>query len=286
MRYALNIGAGGEGRDPLAMAELAVLAEDSGWDAMLLEDYVVYGTAYGGPAPPTYDPWIVLAAMAMATTRIRLGTDVTPVPRRRPWYLAEQAVTLDHLSGGRVVLGVGAGDVHDPGFGGVGEPTDPRTRAQRLDEGLAVIDALWTGEPVEFAGTHYRVDGLQLRATPVQRPRIPIWVGGDFRLAGVRRRVSRWDGSVACVACGDDGERPLDAGEIAGLLELVRETRGDAHGFDVCVGTGERPDDWDAEREHIGTVAAAGATWWYEWIPPCDAETTTKMIARGPLRID
>lgn len=282
MRYALNIGAGGAGRDPLAMAELAVLAEDSGWDAMLLEDYVVYG----GAGTPTYDPWIVLAAMAMATTHLRLGTDVTPVPRRRPWYLAEQAVTLDHLSGGRVVLGVGAGDVHDPGFGAVGEPSDARTRAQRLDEGLAVISALWTGEPVEFAGTHYRIDGLRLRARPVQRPRIPIWVGGDFRLPGVRRRVGRWDGSVACVACGEDDERPLDAAEITALRALVRETRGDDGGFDVCVGTGERPDDWDAEREHIRAVAAAGATWWYEWIPPADPDTTRKAIARGPLRID
>ena len=133
MQYSVTIGAAGESRDPRTMAELAALAERSGWDAMLLEDYVVYRGQHG---TPTYDPWVVLAAMAMATTRIRLGTNVTPLPRRRPWKLAAETVTLDHLSGGRLILGVGLGDLSDPGFAPVGECTDRRTQAELLDEGL------------------------------------------------------------------------------------------------------------------------------------------------------
>src|SRR5215831_5827003 len=107
MRSMVSIGAAGPGRDPRSMADLAALAEASGWDAITLEDYLVY---QGHVGMPTYDPWVTLAAMAMSTTRILLGTLVTPLPRRRPWRLASEAVTLDHLSGGRVILGIGAGD--------------------------------------------------------------------------------------------------------------------------------------------------------------------------------
>jgi len=122
VRYFINIGAAGPGRDPRTMAALAALAEASGWDGVLLEDYLVYQNQVG---TPTYDPWVTLAAMAVATTRILLGTLVTPLPRRRPWKLASEAVTLDHLSGGRVILGVGAGDAHDPSFAAAGEPSSP-----------------------------------------------------------------------------------------------------------------------------------------------------------------
>src|SRR5215472_4975340 len=162
MRYGVTIGAAGEARDPRAMADLAALAEASGWDAVFLEDYVVYR---GQGGVPTYDPWVVLAAMAMVTTTIRLGTNVTPLPRRRPWKLACEAVSLDHLSGGRLVLGVGLGDLGDPGFASVGECTDRRTQAEMLDEGLDLLDRLWTGEPVSYEGRHYRVGGLRLSPT-------------------------------------------------------------------------------------------------------------------------
>ena len=170
------------------------MAEDCGWDAVFLEDYLVY---QGDTSQPTYDPWICLAAMASATSRIKLGTTVTPVPRRRPWKLAAEAVALDHLSGGRFILGVGIGDPGDPFLAGVGEPTEPRVLAEMLDESLEIITALWTGEPVYFEGKHYRLDGVQLTARPVQQPRIPIWVGGNFLVPAVRRRILRWDGSTA-----------------------------------------------------------------------------------------
>src|SRR5262245_50274799 len=121
MRFSVTVGAVGDGRDPAGLARLAELAEASGWDAVFLEDYL----DYQGMGLPTYDPWVCLAAMAAATSQIRLGTTVTPVPRRRPWELAAQAVAVDWLSAGRLILGVGAGDAADPGFAAVGEPVQP-----------------------------------------------------------------------------------------------------------------------------------------------------------------
>jgi alkanesulfonate monooxygenase SsuD/methylene tetrahydromethanopterin reductase-like flavin-dependent oxidoreductase (luciferase family) len=185
MRFSVTFGAVGPGRDPRGLAELARLAEDAGWDAVFLEDYLVY---QGDASLPTYDPWISLAAMASATSSIRLGTTVTPVPRRRPWKLAAEAVALDHLSGGRLILGVGLGDPSDPFLGSVGEPTDPSVLAEKLDEALTVIDALWTGESVHHSGTHYNLDGVELTARPLQRPRIPIWVGGNLLVPAVPNR--------------------------------------------------------------------------------------------------
>src|SRR5436190_24311266 len=119
-----------------------------------------------------------MAAMATRTRRVRIGALVTPLARRRPWKVARETVTLDHLSGGRLVLAVGLGALDDGGFGKVGEPTDPRTRAERLDESLAILTGLWTGLPFGFQGRHYQVDEMTFSPGPVQRPRIPIWVAG------------------------------------------------------------------------------------------------------------
>jgi hypothetical protein len=284
VRYMVNIGAAGPGRDPRTMAKLAAQAETAGWDGILLEDYLVYQGQLG---TPTYDPWVVLAAMAMATTRVRLGTLVTPVPRRRPWKLASEAVTLDYLSEGRLILGVGAGDSREPSFTAVGEPTEPRVLAERLDEGLAILAGLWSSETVSYQGQHYHIDGLRLSPSPLQQPRIPIWVGGDWLVKGVQRRLTRWDG--CCVYKGTPGtetDRPLTPDDVRAIVSLVEQERGTAEGFAVCVGGRERWTDWDQERDHIRSLATAGATWWNEWVPLADPEQTWAAISRGPLRID
>jgi alkanesulfonate monooxygenase SsuD/methylene tetrahydromethanopterin reductase-like flavin-dependent oxidoreductase (luciferase family) len=208
--------------------------------------------------------------MAMAATRIRLGTTVTPVPRRRPWKLASEALTLDHLSGGRLVLGVSAGELSDPGFTGTGEPTSATTRAELLDEGLEIIAGLWSGKPVSHRGKHYRVEGLRLSPQPIQKPRIPIWVGGDWRAAVVRRRVARWDGSCA--------HNVVSADDVRAIRTLVERERGSAEGFDVKVGGIRDP-------EHMRALAEAGATWWNDWMPPGDPGATRRAIEQGPLRV-
>ncbi len=220
MKFSVTLGAVGDDRHPAELARLAALAEASGWDAMFLEDYV----DYQGTGLPTWDVWVCLAAIASATSRITLGPTVTPVPRRRAWELAAQAVALDHLSGGRLVLGVGAGDIADPGFAAAGIPAAGAAGlARRLDEGLETIAGLWSG-----ADTILPEGGrLKLSAVPLQKPRIPIWIGGDLRRPGVRRRLTSWDG--ACVY----RERALDPDDIHDIAELVRAARGDVSGFDI-----------------------------------------------------
>ena len=258
VKFSVTLGAAGDGRDPAALAALARLTEESGWDALFLEDYV----DYQGTGLPTYDTWVCLAAIASVTTRIKLGPTVTPVPRRRPWELAAQAVAVDHLSAGRLILGVGAGDTSDAGFRATGDPADAATLAERLDEGLELITALWSGQEVHHEGPHYRLDGLRLAATPVQSPRIPIWIGGNLNRPGVRRRLARWDGACAYA------DEPLTPQDIRGLRALT--PRAD---FDIKA---------SGSPELIPEFAAAGATWWGRWIAPADLATTQAIIAAGP----
>ncbi|NEA37378.1 LLM class flavin-dependent oxidoreductase [Streptomyces sp. SID13031] len=264
MRFSVTFGAVGAGRDPRGLAELARIAEDCGWDGVFLEDYLVY---QGEASLPTYDPWICLAAMACATSTIKLGTTVTPVPRRHPWKLAAEAVALDHLSGGRMILGVGIGDPGDPFLSG-----EPRVLAEMLDESLEIIAALWTGEPVHYAGKHYRLDGAQLSAVPVQEPRIPIWVGGNFLVPSVRRRILRWDGSAAYKGATDSPQQitPED------VRELLAE-RGETDGFEVKV----RLSDGDPRA-----FTEAGATWQGRWIAPGPPAEAHEILRAGPPRIN
>ncbi|TDD43127.1 LLM class flavin-dependent oxidoreductase, partial [Kribbella antibiotica] len=234
-------------------------AEESGWDGVFLEDYLVY---QGDASEPTWDPWVCLAAMAIATSRIRIGMTVTPLPRRSPWTVAAEAVALDHLSDGRFVLGVGIGDPGDPFM----PQHSPRVLAEMLDEGLEVIDRLWSGEPVTFAGKHYQVDGAQLTARPLQQPRIPVWVGGNLLIPAVRRRILRWDGSCAYKGS-TDAPQQLTPDDIR---ELLAE-RGSPDGFEVKVSGGDP-----------AAFAAAGATWWGRWIPPLPVEETLAIVRSGP----
>lgn len=231
--------------------------EDAGWDALFLEDYLVY---QGDASRPTYDPWICLAAMATATERIRIGTTVTPLPRRRPWKVAAEAVALDHLTNGRLVLGVGIGDPGDPFLDG--QP--PKVLAEMLDEGLALIDRLWTGQPVSFAGKHYHLERAQLTARPVQEPRIPLWIGGNMLVPAVRRRILRWDGSCAYKGS-TDAPQQITPDDVRALLA----ERGGP--FDVKVSGGDP-----------AAFAEAGATWWGRWIPPLPAAETLAIVRQGP----
>ena len=169
MRSAIDMSAIGAWGSPRQMSELAALAERSGWDGLFLEDYVMHAEGFD-----CYDPWVTLAAIATATERIRIGVHVVPLPRRRPWKVAAEALSIDHLSGGRMILGVGSGDITAPDMIPVGEEADGRIRGEMLDEALDVIDGLWTGEPFTHRGAHYQLDGVTLRPRPVQRPRIPI----------------------------------------------------------------------------------------------------------------
>jgi len=280
LKYGLDISPAGALGDPRSMAELAALAERSGWDGVFVEDYLCHWS--GGP---TYDPWVTLAAMAVATERVLLGPMVTPLPRRRPQKLAAEAVALDHLSGGRVILGVGAGDPTSADLNRFGEETDARRRAAMLDEQLDVIVGLWSGEAFSHEGEFSRVDSVTMLPTPLQQPRIPIWIGGQLTRRGPFERAARWDGS-----CLYRVEPPVwddvTPGDIRRLLDRVREVQG-IRRYDVVVGGRGLRDDLDAEREYVRSIADAGATWWCEFLSP--EKEPAELLGRietGPLRVD
>ena len=197
MQYGLSLPTGGECGDPTFLLELAVRAESAGWDGLFLQDYVCYS---GDPAASTCNVWCVLAAVAIRTERLRLGTEVTPITRRRPWNVAREAAAIDQLSNGRMILGVGLGDTGeavgvDASFACFAEESDPRTRGVMLDEALDVVAGLWRGEQFTYHGEHYTVEAVTFAPRPVQQPRIPIWIGGGYPNPRPTRRALRWDGS-------------------------------------------------------------------------------------------
>jgi alkanesulfonate monooxygenase SsuD/methylene tetrahydromethanopterin reductase-like flavin-dependent oxidoreductase (luciferase family) len=286
VKYGLDMASAGAAGDAHTMGELAQIAEESGWDGIFLEDYIIWQSHLD---VPTYDPWITLATMAMRTQRIRLGTMVTPIARRRPWKLAQELVTLDHLSNGRMILGVGLGDTGesigtDLSFAHFGEVLDLKKRARLLDEGIEVITRVWRGEQFSFNGEFYNIHDVQMLPQPVQQPRIPIWVGGGYPNRGPVTRTLRWDGSCLYKQKG----HWMQPEDVRALRERVITQRGTTDGYDITVGGAPRWEDEQKQRAYLESVASEGVTWWHEYVPPDvgDFEVQRKMIERGPLRID
>ena len=211
--------------DPRLLAELAMHAEASAWDGLFLWDHV----AYRPPVRAVADPWVALSAIACATSRLRLGPMVTPLSRRRVHKLARETVTLDHLSEGRLTLGVGLGSDRSGELTEFDEVVDPRERAALLDAGLDRLAAYWGGE---------------FEPVPVQQPRIPVWVAARWPSRRPVRRAARWDGLFPIELPG-----PGQLTELAGELAELR----DGGDFDLIVeiAPAEDPAPW----------AAAGATW-------------------------
>ena len=264
MRFAVNVHNFGEFVDIRRLAELAKEAEDNGWDGFFLWDHIHF------MQQPMIDPWVALAAIAAATSRIRIGTMITPLPRRRPWKLARETTSIDQLSGGRLILGVGLGYPPDKEFARLGEDADDRIRAQKLDEGLDILTGLWSGEPFSYEGEHYQLDNVTFLPRPVQQPRIPIWVAGIWPAKRPFRRAARYDGA-APIMIGPSGEpKLLSPDELANVVAYVRRHRDGDDVFDVSVAA-SIPTNRAEARDVVDAFAAAGATWLQEWQPSPDA---------------
>jgi alkanesulfonate monooxygenase SsuD/methylene tetrahydromethanopterin reductase-like flavin-dependent oxidoreductase (luciferase family) len=279
MRYGIDVPNLDEFHDPRAVADLARRAEDAGWDGFFVWDHVNRERPHR-----TADPWVLLTAVALATERIRIGPMVTPVARRRPGTLARQVTSVDRLSGGRLVLGVGLGSTLAAEFGAWGEPTDPKVVATRLDEGLDVLTGLWSGEPFSYAGEQLTVSDVTFQPTPVNgRP--PIWVAGVWPNTAPMRRAARWDGVVPLVRDGAGGPREPTAAEIREIAGYVTERRGGTGGYDVVAVGGTRPGD-PAGVAKVAEMQAAGATWWLEGYEPDEGEyaAALRRIEAGPPR--
>jgi len=252
------------GEDPAALIELGVEAEQAGFDGFFLWDHIVFSNS--GDGPPIVDPWLILAAVAARTHRIKIGTMITPVPRRRPWQLARVTTTLDRLSGGRVILGVGIGSPAYGDFGIFGEPTSERERAELLDEGLAVLAGLWSGERFSYSGRHFTVGPVRFTPLPVQRPRIPVWVGGVLPASRPIARAARWDGMVPIRFDDRSLIRPT-ASDIAATADRIAAIRGEQSGFDLVVWA-EVAKVPDEVADLAAVYIQAGATWWIETARP------------------
>ncbi|HZA79534.1 MAG TPA: LLM class flavin-dependent oxidoreductase [Acidimicrobiales bacterium] len=255
--------------DPTVVASLAREAEEAGWDGFFLWDQI----RWRQPVKAVGDTQVALAAIATGTERIRFGPLVTPLARRRPAKVARETAALDVLSGGRLTLGVGLGSDRYAGeFSATGEEVDDRRRARMLDESLEILEAAWSGEPVQHRGEHYTVDGVRFLPRPVQRPRVPIWVGGLAGNTRPLRRAVRYEGFFPV-----NLDHPEQLAEIVAQLSVLRDSYAASPArhepYDVIVELDPGVDP--------GPYADAGATWWLLAWP---SESISVDLLRGAIR--
>lgn len=275
MRCAVGLPNVGDYGDPSLLAELARRAEAAGWDGVFIWDHVVYRE----PGWPAADPWVTAGAIAASTERVRLGVLVTPLARRRPWKVARETASLDVLSGGRIVVGAGLGSQGPAEFAAFGDEADPRVRAERLDEGLDILTGLWSGEPFSYEGRHHRVERTIFLPRPVQRPRPPVWIAGQWPRRPAFRRAARYDGMFPVFEGVGNAEMPPPK-RLAEAVRYTQEHRDTDAPFDVALeGRSEGPDP-----DRVAAYEAVGLTWWIEklgWFRgPVDA--MRERIERGP----
>jgi len=300
MRYGVNIPPFAEFADVRALAELAREAEAAGWDGFFIWDHMMFG----GLA--IADPWVALTAIALATSHIRIGSMVTPLPRRRPVKLARETVTLDHLSNGRLILGVGIG-AGPWEYDYLGEEGDPKVRGEMLDEGLEVLTRIWSGEPFSFEGKHYSIhgtSGMQQSNAPgdarfqpptLQQPRIPIWVAGMWPNKPPFRRAAHWDGVFPILATTSLDGLPLAPAELRQIAAYTLAHRTSDAPFEVVVSGQATSDGVAWPNGSVADYAGAGATWWIEDIipwrfgwqeqGPWPVEAMRERVRHGPPRV-
>ncbi|MBA2597762.1 MAG: LLM class flavin-dependent oxidoreductase [Chloroflexia bacterium] len=271
MRYGIVLTTG----DIHDIGDMAAEAEGAGWDGVFTWD----GMAI--PGMPSYDPWVTMAIIAMRTERVRFGAIVTPPSRRRPWKLGRETMTLDHLSGGRIVLPVGLGALDDPGFGGVGEAIERRTRAELLDESLEILTRAWSGATFTYEGKHYQMAEMQFQPPSLQQPRIPIWVVALWPRPKSIDRAFRYDGIMPAVGAPPNNSPSPD--DIRAIAAMARARKGEGEPFDIILEGTTPTGDVNAARAQVRPLAEAGATWWIEspWESP-SVGSLRERIAAGP----
>jgi len=237
--------------NPVILADLANEAEQAGWDGYFLWDMIP-----SNESTVTTDPWISLAAMAVKTKKLILGPMITPLARRRPWIVALETLSLDYLSNGRVILGVGLGATSN--YETWGEESDPKIRAQKLDESLEIITKLWCGEKFTHEGTHYKINQVQYSQQPIQRPRIPIWVAGYWPNKAPMRRASAWDGAFPFKGDMQNYNEMLSPTQVKDVIAYISLHRNISSPIEIAhagVSTGEKtPKQVDLIEEYAEFV--------------------------------
>lgn len=276
-RFGLGVPNGGDFADPDRLVQLAVEAQGAGWDGLFLWDHVIRRR----PWQPMVDPWVTLTAVAVSADRLIVGPMVTPLARRRMSVVARQTTTLDLLSNGRLRLGVGLGSPPDE-FTRFGEEGDDRHRAQVLDESLELLELLWSGEQVNYAGRHLVADDVQFLPRPLHG-RVPIWVGGRWPGGAPFRRAARFDGVWPSPPVG--GTLSLD--DFADCVRTVGQHRaalGRTGPFDTCFRSRSTGPDDEQALDRVGRLIDHGLTWWIEHldVPDESFEQHRDRVLAGP----
>jgi alkanesulfonate monooxygenase SsuD/methylene tetrahydromethanopterin reductase-like flavin-dependent oxidoreductase (luciferase family) len=249
--------------DPALIMRLAAEAEEAGWHGVFLWDHV----HWRAPVRRVLDPWIMLAAVATSTEKVRLGPMVTPLPRRRPVKVARETATLDVLSAGRLILGVGLGsDGSGQELSKTGEQLDDRVRGELLDESLEILTAAWSGKSVHHRGRHYTVDDLELLPTPVQPAGVPVWIGAFAGKPKPLRRAAGYQGFFPV-----NLQHPDQLAEAVATISAQRRDPTTPYdvAFELAPGLDPAP------------YVAAGGTWWLTEFNPL---TLSLDHVRGVLR--
>lgn len=287
MKYGIHLPNFGSFGDVHVLMDLAKTAEASGWDGFFLWDHLLFCELDKNPHA---DPWITLAAIAVQTERIHIGAMVTPIARRRPQKLARETVTLQNLSKGRLIVGVGLGDPVEWEFKPFHEESDAKIRAKKLDEGLDILTQLWSGETVNYEGKYYQITEATFLPKPIQP--IPIWVAGYYPHKAPMRRASRFQGMFP----GGHVDGKLLPEHIKAIRSFIHEQGNETPNFDIVAG-GQTKDSQDIAE--VSDYVEAGLTWWMEDLSPFrlgygwedlwkewDIAPLKARIEAGPPRID
>lgn len=271
IRFGVYLPAFGPFGEPTVLVDLAIRAEAAGWDGVFLWDHVVTDDGL-----PIADSFTCLGAMAQATQRLRLGTMVTPLPRRRPWLVARQAAAISRLSGGRFILGVGLGSDEFGDFSRFGEHTELSVRSAMLDEALDIVRAMWSGRPYQHNGRYYRISLDE--GTPEPFP-IPIWAASS---AGGARAIGR-----AAAVQGffpNPADREVSADELTRLLAAVhRDGLPQGQPYDVAIRGNASPAWPEPQHSDLDGLANAGMTWWMESLIHFDPlDLSLAVVDAGP----
>lgn len=279
MKFGISLANHGDYGDIHRIIELAILAEEAGWDGFFLWDHIARGDG------PQIDSWIAMSAIASQTNRMRLGLLITPLSRRRPWKVAREIVTLDHLSNGRMVLGVGLGDFQEMEFANFGEIADRRQRGEMLDEGLEIINGLQSGEVFRYSGKHYHIGRTFFAPKPVQQPRVPVWVAGKWPNKKPFQRAACWDGVVP-IHRSRDFRLPLPLDEVREIMQFIQQYRKADNPFDFCLSAVLPAKNPNEDKAIVTPYAEIGVTWWIEYIysGTGSVHRNTERIRSGPPR--
>jgi len=250
MHYGIEVVPFGDFSDPRQIVALAQAAEAAGWEGLWTWDHVLIPYGVG-------DPWVTLAAVAASTKSIKLCAGVSPLPRYRPHLLARTLAGLDLLSAGRLIFATGLGIA--PDYTPFGEPAGDKIRAEMLDEGLSLLVGYLSGEEINHHGKYYSAEAVRLVPTPLQKPRIPVWIGGGSQAA--LRRAARWDGWIMGTV-NENSEVTNPPEKIAGEVAYILQHRKEKLPFDIAVDGVTQA----GERGLVREYQQAGATWWFEAI--------------------